>query len=175
MLSHVGYSAKVNDPTLRLTPGRRYRVELAFVDHRAFAAINGVVMGPALDVFVPRLIEGKLPTDRPGTNRPLQLEAQGVSVVVHHLKLSRDVHYRSEGENGIAAPWRLGADEYFLLGDNSASSEDSRYWKKPGVPEGDFIGKPFLVHQPLRIGRLVLNGNEHRFQTIDWNRFRLLR
>ena len=178
MLSHrprEGNSAEAHYPNLRLDSGRRYRVEFAFVDRRAFAAIDGVEVGTPLDVFVPKLIEGKLPADRPGTDRPLQLEARGVSAVVRHLKLARDVQYRPEGENGIAAPWQLGADEYFLLGDNSASSEDSRYWKKPGVPEGDFIGKPFLVHQPLRIGRLVLNGNEHRFQTIDWDRFRFLR
>ena len=175
MLSHDGNSVKVHYPTLRLNPGRRYRVKLAFVDRRALAAIDGVEAGPALELFVPKLLEGKLPADRPGTDRPLQLEARGVSVMVHHLKLSRDVQYRSEGENGIVAPWQLGANEYFLLGDNSASSEDSRYWKKPGVPEGDFIGKPFLIHQPLRIGRLVLNGNEHRFQTVDWDRFRFLR
>jgi len=175
MLSHDGNSAKVNYPTLRLNPGRRYRVEFAFVDRRAFAVIDGLEIGAPLEVFVPKLVGGKLPADRPGTDRPLKLEARGVSMVVHRLKLFRDVQYRSEGENGIAAPWQLGPNDYFLLGDNSASSEDSRYWKKAGVPEGDFIGKPFLVHQPLRIGRLVLNGNEHRFQTIDWDRFRFLR
>ena len=87
----------------------------------------------------------------------------------------RDVHYRSEGDHGISGAFALAADEYFMMGDNSAASEDSRAWKKAGVPEGSFIGKPFLLHQPLRTGRVALNGNEHRFRTIDWDRFRLLR
>jgi len=178
-LSHDGGTVPVSYPALLFTPGKSYRVELAFVDRRAFVLIDGKVVGSPLEVFVPKLGSEKspdsVPSDRRGTDRPLHFEVRGASAVVRHLKLSRDVQYRSEGENGIARAHPLGADEYFLMGDNSPASEDSRAWKKPGVPEGEFIGKPFLVHQPLRIGRIVLNGNEHRFQTVDWDRFRLLR
>ncbi len=178
-LSHDGGTVPINYPGLRVAAGKSHRVELAFVDRRAFVLVDGKVVGAPLEVSVPQLGSTKapdsVPPERRGTDRPLHLEARGVSVVVRHLKLSRDVQYRSEGENAIAHAHRLGADEYFLMGDNSPASEDSRAWKKPGVPEGDFIGKPFLMHQPLRIGRLVMNGNEQRFQTIDWDRFRLLR
>ena len=173
-LAHDGGTAPVRFPDLNLAAGQRYRLELAFVDRQAIASLNGKPIGPALVLAVPNLGLGS-PLERKGTMRPLQLQAEGVSAVLHHLKLSRDVDYRSEGENGIDSDCQLGPTEYFLLGDNSPSSEDSRAWKKPGVPEGDFIGKPFLVHQPLRIGRVVLNGNERRFQTIDWDRFRFLR
>ncbi len=174
MLSHDGGTAPVRFPALRLKPGERCRLELAFVDRRACASLNGWPVGAALEIAVPKL-GNELPPERKGTKQPLQIRAQGVSVAIGHLKLSRDVQYRSEGENAIDEDCPLGPREYFLLGDNSPSSEDSRAWAKPGVPEGDFIGKPFLVHQPLRIGRLVLNGNERRFQTIDWDRFRFLR
>ena len=71
-------------------------------------------------------------------------------------------------------PTTLGAKEYFVLGDNSGNSQDSRKWPSPGVPEADFIGKPFLVHQPLRLARVTVGGRERVFQTLDWSRLRWL-
>ena len=59
------------------------------------------------------------------------------------------------GRHGTRSPARLGADEFYVLGDNSGNSQDSREWPHPGVPVGDFLGKPFLVHQPLRPGRVT--------------------
>jgi signal peptidase I len=45
----------------------------------------------------------------------------------------------------------------------------------PGVPERNFLGKPFLLHQPSRITHLTLNARERVFQSIDWSRIRFLR
>ena len=61
----------------------------------------------------------------------------GVSVVVRNLRIGRDIHYLGVGR--AAAGWRLGPDEYFLLGDNTSNSHDSRLWTidgtaAPGVP-----------------------------------------
>lgn len=47
--------------------------------------------------------------------------------------------------------WHLAADEYFLLGDNSAVSLDSRVWGP--VPARLFIGKPLLLGTPSEIFR----------------------
>lgn len=44
------------------------------------------------------------------------------------LVLRRDVVYTARGERGTQAVCELGMDEYFLLGDNSARSRDSREW-----------------------------------------------
>jgi Signal peptidase, peptidase S26 len=96
----------------------------------------------------------------------------GAQVVLHHLTLYRDIHYRSEeGKHGTRSEYRLPADEYFVLGDNSANSQDSREWDVPGVPERYFLGKPFLIHQPLKAVQVPVLG---RVQAMDWDRFRLL-
>ncbi len=56
-------------------------------------------------------------------------------------KVFRGLHYQSAGRHGIAAPYRLGPDEYFVLGDNSAASDDSRFWHTPGVKHSALIGR----------------------------------
>jgi len=150
-----------------LEPGRSYHLEFAFVDRRATLAIDGHVIVPVLD----------LPAKfrRGAVRRPLQFGIRGAALAIHNLKLYHDIHYRAEGRNGIDLPFRLGANEYFMLGDNSADSHDSREWSIAGVPEENFIGKPFLIHQPLRLVRWRINGRDRTFQSVDWTRLRWLR
>lgn len=42
----------------------------------------------------------------------------------------------------------LGSDEYFVLGDNSPNSRDSRYWG--AVPENNIIGRATRIYWPLK-------------------------
>jgi signal peptidase I len=47
---------------------------------------------------------------------------------------------------GHAATWQLGPDEYFVIGDNAAVSDDSRSWvPKSGLDAKLLIGKPLGV------------------------------
>ena len=94
--------------------------------------------------------------------------------MIRNFTLYRDIYYTQYGEHATQHPAVLGLSEYFVLGDNSGNSQDSRRWPTPGVPESDFIGKPFLIHQPLRPSRFSLGGRERVFQTVDWSRLRWL-
>jgi signal peptidase I len=150
---------------ISLRPGRRHKVEFAFVDRRATLAIDET-----------EIASGDLPpaVQRGEVSRPLQLGARHCHLRIRNLKLYRDAYYTQYGENGTRKAVVLPAGEYFMLGDNSGNSQDSRKWPQPGVPEADFVGKPFLIHQPLRTARVEFGGRERVFQTVDWSRLRWL-
>lgn len=155
----------------RPTRGVTHRVEFAFVDRRASLAVDGVEVVPALDLPEP----GR----RGAVSRPVQFGANGVSVVVRNVRLARDVHYHATGA-ASGAGWQLASDEYFMLGDNAGNSFDSRGWQiadrpAPGVPAADFLGKPFLIHQPMRLARVTVGGRERVVLSPDWGRMRWLR
>lgn len=57
------------------------------------------------------------------------------------------VGYRYEGLLSAGRKVKLGKDEYFALGDNSANSADGRYWGT--VPARDVVGRPVLVYYPF--------------------------
>lgn len=174
LVAHEGGQEEAFTTAVSFVPGKRYHLEFAFVDRRVMLAIDGREVGQPLDL--PQRPAARKSPDpagkRQGLDRPLQLGVSGAHVVIHHLTLHRDIHYRSEeGKFGTREQYQLGANEYFVLGDNTANSQDSREWAKPGVPEHDFLGKPFLIHQPLKMGHMPVLG---RIQTVDWDRFRLL-
>ena len=123
--------------TMALTLHKRQRVELAFVDRRVTLAVDGQTL---LSADLP---EAK---DRQGVERPFQAHADGARAVLHRFRLYRDVHYGQQGTNGVRGKSvRLGVNQYFMLGDNSPSSEDSRFWPDDGrVNAAAFVGSVLL-------------------------------
>ncbi len=90
-------------------------------------------------------------------------------VQLAHIGLFRDIYYMNTDvsnprnpilQGGAGNPIVLGEDEFFVCGDNSPYSLDSRWWNKPGrgnhgrtfaqgvVPRDYFVGKAFFVHWP---------------------------
>ncbi|HZU35103.1 MAG TPA: signal peptidase I [Gemmataceae bacterium] len=154
-------------PHLRLAAGRTYHVEFAFADRRVSLAIDGKCCSESIDL--------PAATKRLPVSRPVRLAAQGVDLAVHNFRLFRDVYYTPTGQHGIRRPVHLGPAEYFVLGDNSPDSDDSRYWPEPGVPERNILGRPFLVHFPSRIVRWEALGASWACPALDWRRVRWLR
>ena len=115
------------------------------------------------------------PPPRP-TSRPLAIGTRGLGIEIRDLRVYRDVYYTHPvgltARWGLDEPVSLGREEYFVLGDNSLISEDSRTWPGgPAVPARLVVGKPFLVHFPAR--RIDL-GRWH-FQVPNPGRIRYIR
>ena len=66
----------------------------------------------------------------------------------------RSVYYYNRGDYGKeGAAITVPDNSYYVLGDNSASSRDSRYWGF--VPAKNLIGKAMLIYWPLTRARII--------------------
>lgn len=125
------------------------------------------------------------PAPRDGDLAPVGIAGLKVDFVVSHLFLQRDIYYRSveyyqnqEYSGNRSHLWELlwdpaawsreyedhrqqvrfekmSDDEFFVLGDNSARSADSRLWdnkrkaeRRHAVPRSALVGKAFMIYWP---------------------------
>lgn len=119
-------------------------IELSLVDQQFSLAVEGEVLA-------------ELPFESPRREpvyRPVAVGAQGAQVRLRRLRLYRDVYYAYTPDTRWAfeEPVVLGPDEYFVLGDNSPASGDSRIWPRgPGVPRSCLVGRALWVHYPSQV------------------------
>ena len=77
---------------------------------------------------------------------------RGGGALLKSLTLKRDLFYTPSGNLATRESFRVQKDSYFLLGDNSANSSDSRQWGL--VPRKCMIGTPVAILWPLERFRL---------------------
>ncbi len=74
--------------------------------------------------------------------------------IVEEPFIVRQIRYYNKSPYGAAGTEiKVPGDSFYVLGDNSASSRDSRYWGF--VPRKNIIGKAFFLYWPLRRIRTV--------------------
>jgi len=137
---------------------RSVTLEALVFDRRVMVAINGNLL------FAPLDYENPLVGPPPGDS-PVALGVRGGALTVSELRIYRDIYYTSSlvdtprHPSAMMSPVRLGDDEFFVLGDNSPVSNDSRFWTEGPVVRGSmFVGKPFLVHLPGQVVPLQVFG-----------------
>ncbi|MFO1022286.1 MAG: signal peptidase I [Planctomycetales bacterium] len=113
------------------------------------------------------------------TRTPARIEAKGAKFRISKLRLFRDVYY-TQDRNDRGKKYKLQnrpeRQEYFMLGDNSPVSVDSRFWNPSQMAvRKDFMGKPFVVHLPARNRRLNLWGLELQIRIPDFSQMRYIR
>lgn len=75
------------------------------------------------------------------------LGGEAVTADIRAIEISRDLFWIPVGDFGVKAPFVLGPDEYFILGDNSAKSADSRLWGP--IRGASILGRPTRIVWPM--------------------------
>jgi signal peptidase I len=85
--------------------------------------------------------------------------------ILSHIAIFRDTYYttppqqQTTGEPCFAMtgqPFKLGINEYFVLGDNSPASHDSRLWFNKGIGiNGEPVYRPGIVPHDYLVGKAV--------------------
>jgi signal peptidase I len=68
-------------------------------------------------------------------------------------KLSPQYYYNRGDYGDLGKKIKIPDDQFFVLGDNSASSQDSRYWGF--VPRRNLLGKAMVIYWPPNRIRLI--------------------
>lgn len=148
---------------------RPVTVEISLMDRQVLLAVGGK------PVFKP--FSYPAPSERgPTPWRPVRFGARGGEVEISSLKLFRDVYYTDDvGRRAIDQPVQLKANQYFVLGDNSPVSKDSRSWSgRTHLTNGMFLGKPLVVHLPSRKQRIRIGGWQTEIRIPEISRIRYI-
>lgn len=154
-------------PADAVPSGREICLEAANVDHGLVLKVDG---RRVMDLNGDRRLDEQdtVAYEVPSRSRAWdrsEAEASGVRIGVRgaggatvvRLRVDRDVYYTNDrgtaamrhGRGVESDPCRLAADEFFVLGDNSPNSADSRRWDhEPVVSRDHLIGKAFFVYWP---------------------------
>lgn len=141
----VGEAPMEVSTPLDLAPGTPIAVRFLNVDDRALLVIDD---RPLLELAYPGNTEV---AGRP-QNAPV-LRVESGTVGLRDLRVECDVHYTELGELGVVSRYTVPAGHYFVLGDNSSKSRDSRHFG--AIPRSAIRSRPVaIVGPPERRRRL---------------------
>jgi hypothetical protein len=142
---------EVEPPSLPLRNAVRATLEL--YDGQVFVYLDGELL--LSHAFLPSPTAPERATEVGFGGRDARLQFDDILV-------QRDVYYLNKpGISGPYHTYEMGPKEYFVLGDNSPQSSDSRYWPDPAVPQENLVGRAFFAFWPL-----------HRLRALSWGTHR---
>ena len=112
--------------------GPRFRLRFANIDNHLEAGVFDEQGQSRLQLGASYLANHMHPLDREGVGLSfpprVKLGGERCRLRLFEVRLWRDVHYTPRGTYAVDSDLELRDDQLFLLGDNSASSRDSREW-----------------------------------------------
>lgn len=133
-----------------LQPDRQYLIEAQIVDRRVRLIVDGQLLA---DTALPatELGSGTATRNRSELASSVSIAAKQCGGTIERIELSRDQHWTLDGNHAISSPYQIEAGRYFVMGDNSPSSLDSRYWGS--FARSNLLGRGFVIFWPGLPGR----------------------
>lgn len=133
----------VMEKDIHLQMGQTHKIEFSNVDHVVSLSIDNK------KIFEFDYDDGTVPAPYPFDTSKIRFGGAHVNAIFENIEIFHDIYYTSlsAGTWGTNQPIQLGEKDYFMLGDNSRNSNDSRVWKF--VPEENIVGKAFFVFWPV--------------------------
>lgn len=172
-----------------LREGGSAEFRLEHLDWRVRLTINGCAVLEVPESDYPISLDAA--RESAGLGARLRLEAADTALELRALRVERDVHYTTnQARTRRAMPgqaFELYSGEYFVVGDNSPHSHDSREWSMVGphlrhdyyedryrlgtVREDQIVGRAFFVYLP----GVVPMDSSGRWRMLDMGRVRMIR
>ncbi|HBN74950.1 MAG TPA: hypothetical protein DD473_03830, partial [Planctomycetaceae bacterium] len=147
-------------------------IEMSVMDRQVLVALNGEVL------FEPYAYRAEKEV-RDTVVEPIHILCQDGPVSISRLQVFRDIAYRKSSDDldiSESSPqYPIRPEEYFVLGDNSIVSIDSRYWPKGSVKPSLIIGRPIVLHLPSRKQTIEIGSLKSQIRVPDFERVRMLR
>ncbi len=133
-----------------IVQGQQYLIEAQIVDRRFRIFIDG---DSVADIALPPSEQqaGLRGDGRDQEASSVTFSAQNCGGKLHSIELFRDLHWTQASRYATSEAFEIGADRYFVLGDNSPSSLDSRWWGS--FSRTNLLGRGFAIFWPALPGR----------------------
>ncbi|MGE4619795.1 MAG: signal peptidase I [Planctomycetota bacterium] len=135
---------------LALSPDVTYQITAQIVDRKARLFVNGDLRSDT-DLPASEVQSGTTTQNRGQLASSVSISAKNCGGTIQQIKLSRDQHWTLDGNYAISSPYPIDANRYFVMGDNSPSSLDSRYWGS--FARTNLLGRGFTIFWPALPGR----------------------
>jgi len=157
--------------------GKPKGFEFINVDHKLI--LNFADEKLTFDLGMDANSAGEIKAEKQST---LEIYGSG-KLTLSHVSIDRDTHYLSvtgsnrgntpEGQ-AISGPFKLNEDEFFVCGDNSPNSYDSRLWTSEGVGNNGKTFKTGIVPREYVVGKALFVYWPNGFKPFPNSRFGLI-
>lgn len=143
---HEESGSVITEVPVSLETGRWYQLSFANVDNHLTLAVPELQLAIGHDYPTNEPHPGHSSGAERSIGSRVAFGAEACTARFRSVRILRDPYYTAVGTFGVEAPLALGPDEYFLLGDNSASSTDSRHFGP--VHAHELLGRPVAIVWP---------------------------